>query len=716
MTPRFVRLGLAASPLLLFSFSGLQAQTAPARRYHPPSLSPAGDGSQIDYDIQGADVDSVLSTLEDLTGRTVIRPQALPPATYTIDAKHYTKADLIVALETLLEKNQVAVIPLGPRFLEVVPLAVARSEAPEFIEGTSLDRPASGQIVTKLFQLQYLRANEFFNPQLITSLFTAGTGGGVVVLEKANGALVTDTLANIQRTERLLQSIDKPNDSGLKPRFYVLHNATATNLVTKLRSILTGPIQGQLGTTTTFTADERSNQVILLADPRQWPLFDNLINNLDIPSNPNTRNAVIYLKHADAQTLYPELSQLVTGQVAAAQKAAAAAQSVRPGENGNSQAGAGATAGSGLPGIAANVGPPTAPSATPGFVGPAASPVAAAAASVLAANAAAGGTTEFSTFVTVLADERANAIIVSGTPEDIKLMTDLVEKLDIVLAQVRIDVVIAEVTLTDTDQSGIQALNLTVGTSSGGTAITNFTGSLPGWDVTSGVVNPLAFQAAMNSTSAGSKNLVKILSAPTIMTTHDKQGEINVSTEYPIITGVSSTPTTSSGVTTSSTVTYQKVGIDLKVTPLIGDDGNVQMTIDQSVEDIEGNETISGNPEPIIGNREATSFISVPSDQMIVLGGLQMTSKTVSQQKIGLLYEIPILSQLFGAHTDELQRTELLLFVRPHVVNPRTSTLEVRQAIDQQSNKDQINDYLKDPATMNKNSQIQNFVDRFKSN
>ena len=183
----------------------------------------------------------------------MIRPQALPPATYTIKLVNKTrKAEVISALETELEVNNVAILPLGEKFLEVVPLAIARTAAPEFINGTSLNLPASGQIATKLFQLAVPEGvGEFFKPRsCITALFSPNTGGGVVVLEKANAALVTDTVANIQRTERLVTAIDQPTVAGLVPKFYPLHNAQATTLVTKLRAILTGPIASQIGTTT----------------------------------------------------------------------------------------------------------------------------------------------------------------------------------------------------------------------------------------------------------------------------------------------------------------------------------------------------------------------------------------------------------------------------------------------------------------------------------
>ncbi len=703
MTPRIFRLcltaGLAAATL------SLDAQT-PAPRPVPRISRSAND--LIDYNIQGADVDSVLGTLEDLTGRTVIRPQALPPATYTIKLSQVSKSDLVIALETLLEKNLVAVIPMGDKFLEVVPLQLARTEAPEYIEGSTLGMAPSGRIATKLFQFQFLRVAEFFNPALINSMFSPNIAGGVVVLEKANAAFVTDTIANLQRTEHLIQEVDRPMMAGLTPKFYTLRNgAKASDVVTRLRTILSGPLQNQIGSATTFSADDRTNQVILIGDSHQQELFDQLIEKLDVRSDPNTRNEVIYLKHADANTVAPLIQQLVSGQTANAQKAATA-QSLRPGEvtfNGQ-------TTQTGVPGGI--------PGITPGGTLVPNLPAAPAAnASNAQAGANAGSNNEFSSLALVLADERSNSIIVTGTVDDIRLIKELVAKLDIVLAQVRIDVVIAEVTLSDTDQSGLTALGLTLGTSgTRGTHITNFTGSVPGWDVTSGIVNPLAFQAALNSTTTGQKNFVRVLQAPTIMTTHAKQGEVVVGEKDPLITSTQSTPvsggTSSNGFATSSSVAYTSISLDLKVTPLIGDDGYIQLTIDQTVDDIIGNVTIDQNSQPIIGHREATSYINVKDGQMVVLGGLQRTQKSTTHNKIGLLYEIPVISQLLGGHKDELDRTELLLFVRPHVIPLEETTTDTTKSIGVMSNKGEVNDYLNDPSKQpDHNAKAKNLLDRF---
>jgi general secretion pathway protein D len=136
----------------------------------------------------------------------------------------------------------------------------------------------------------------------------------------------------------------------------------------------------------------------------------------------------------------------------------------------------------------------------------------------------------------------------------------------------------------------------------------------------------------------------------------------------------------------------------VKVTPLIGDDGSIQLEIDQKVDDVVSNVTIDGNEQPIIGHREATSFINVGDGQMIVLGGLQQTKHSTNRTKLGFLYEIPILSQLLGGRTHEEDRTELLLFVRPHIIQPNHESKDAAASINQLTNKDQVRQYLQDPS------------------
>ena len=131
---------------------------------------------------------------------------------------------------------------------------------------------------------------------------------------------------------------------------------------------------------------------------------------------------------------------------------------------------------------------------------------------------------------------------------------------------------------------------------------------------------------------------------------------------------------------------------------LIGSDGSIFLTIDQTVDDVVSTVTIDGNSQPIIGHREANSYVNVQNDEMVVLGGLQQSKKTLARTKLGFFYEIPILSNLFGQHNNEVDRTELLFFVRPHVIPPTEGTMDATKHIDELSSKDQVKDFLENPT------------------
>lgn len=669
MSLRFLRLLSLSLPFALLS----PAWAQPAG---PAAPSAQGEETIQSIKLSDAPLETVLQLLEQWTGRTILRPQTLPTATYTLNiVRPMPKSEAIHALETILSMNQIGLSPMGERFLKVTALAQTRTEAPEMLTGSALDLAPSGRVMSKVFQLDFLRVSEFI-PQINTLLNPQM--GGPVIFDKTNAALITDSVSNLQRVELLIRELDRPLTTNMTPSFYPLHFAKASDLVNKLRALFQGPLQGQLGSATTYTADDRTNQVIVIADQRQHEFFDNLIAKLDVKAEPNTRNEVIYLKHAASKDVATLLSQLVSGQNNAA-KSTGAGGSLRPGQ----------------------VVTPNAP--TP-----------AANAAPTLASLGVDNTTEFSSLVTVIPDERSNAVIVSGTVDDVRLIRDLVEKIDIVLAQVKIEVIIAEVTLNDTNKSGIASLGLTVGPNplNGKTQITNFSSGsvgssggvstgIAGWAITGGVVNPLAFQAFLGDTGANSN--VKILSAPTIMAVHNKEAEIIVGQSQPIITGSTSSPlssgiTANSGLVTSSQVTYKDIAIDLKVTPLIGDDGSIELKIDQKVDDILGNVTIDNNLQPIIGRRQATSYVNVIDGQMIVLGGLQRTKSTKDRTKLGFFHEIPIISQIFGGRNKTEERTELLLFIRPHVIRPEEGGKDTTKQISHQSNSDQINTFLQPPA------------------
>jgi general secretion pathway protein D len=629
-------------------FSPAQTATTPAPQSRP-TLTAVMEGP-FPITLPEAPLDAVLQLLEMITGRTVLRPQNLPGATIHLETPPLPADQALLALETVLAMNGIGITPVGDRFIKVVQLGQVRVESPELIEGSTLEMAPSGRIVAKVFTLEFLRAQEFFpmignllNPQL----------GGAVLFQNANAALVTDSVSTLQRIETLITQLDRPVTAGMTPKFYPLEHAKASDLVNKIRTILQGTLQQQMGTATTFNADDRTNQIVLIADPRLHSFFDDLIDKLDVRADPNTRNDVIYLKHANAPDVATLVSQLISGQTKATQQATG---SVRPGQLVTNQ-------NQPQPAPQTNV--------------------------VQVAGAEFGaGTNEFSTFVTVLADERSNAVVVSGTVDDLRLIRELVEKIDVLLAQVRIEVVIVEVTLRDSSSTGIQSLGLQVENGK----LTGFRGSGAGIAVGGAFDsdgNPTDFATRNGYDLTGliqlsttpRKNNANILSVPAIVTTHNKTGRIFVGQETPTIS--SYLPDTTTGGTTGSgyrtSVSREEIGITLEVKPLIGIDGSVQLEIKQTVEDIIDRTTIDGNEQPIIGKRETESFISVLNGEIIVLGGLQRDTNSHQSNRLG---PIPIIGDLFGSRTRSKEKTDLIFFLRPIVLtNTPTDNAEALRRI-----------------------------------
>lgn len=618
-----------------------------------PAPAPAAAGKTLDpndlvgpFSVPGGDLDTILGMLEILTGRTVLRPQNLPAVTMALNLNSkITRQEAMQAVETLLNLNSIAVTPLGTRFLKVTPLNLAKSEAPDFIEGSTLELTPSGRTASKLFQLQFLRVAEFM-PQ-IAGLLNPGAGAPPVIFDKSNSALITDSVTNLQRIETLVAKLDQPLLAGLTPKFYSLQSAKASDVVNKMRTILTGALQTQLGSALSYNPDDRTNQIIVIADPRQLPFFDELIARLDVRADPNTRNEVIFLKHAAAKDVATILSQLVTGQNNAAR--AQGPDSSR---------------------VATTV---AAPAGTP----PAPAPVAALGISIEPSN-------QFSPLLTILPEERSNSIVVSGTVDDIRLINDLVAKIDVLLAQVRIEVVIAEVTLTNNASSGISELGLRIE----GDKLVGFSGAGAGISVSEAIFSrpaegQLDLAATISLKTTPRKSNATILSQPNIITTHNKEGHIFVGEQRPVISSYINDNTgtgTNIGTGYRSNVSSKDIGIDLTVKPLIGIDGSVQLEIKQEVNDVLGEITIDGNPQPRIGRRSTDSFVSVRSGDIIVLGGLQRTTKSKSSSRLG---PIPIIGDLLGSRSREDTRTDLVFFLRPTILtNSSTDNAPALSQID----------------------------------
>ena len=663
--PSTQRKGRASLPLFYLLLAAALAPTLGFAQVAPaPAASPAPVAGVVAAvplpGLSGSDqvgpvilrdetIAQVLDLMQRWTGKSILRPNALPASVYTLSLPaSITRDEALLAIETLLNLNGIAVIQQGDKFLKVVPNLVAKAESPTLLTGSTLTLPPSGRIATKIYTLKHANAQEFIT-QIISSLNTT-LASPPVYFGRNNAFLITDSITNLQKIEKLVAELDRPQLDLVVTKSYTLKNAMATDLVNKLTAMLrtqavaSGGAPFRLSTGTTFLADERTNRVLLMGSADQHDFFDKLIETLDQKSNPNTKTDVIFLRHADAQQVATLVTSLVTGQTTAAARA------------GN-----------------------TVRSAT---VNRTPTPVAAPVAGAAGATTSQMGADEFSSNLTVLPDVRSNSVVVSGTNDDLRLLHDLIDKVDIVLPQVRIEVVIAEVKLSDNESNGFSTLGLTVqngklvgiGGSGAGFGVTGIpvTPVNPVLNTGQTIVNPAQGSLAPGTNSLSAtiglvttprKGDLKILSVPAITTTHNKEATLFVGESRPVITGSSVAATTGQ---VTSTVSQRDIGITLKVLPLIGKDGAVQLQISQSVEDILGSTILDGNDQPIIGRRTTDSYVSAMSGEIVVLGGLQRTVTTKSTSRLG---PIPIIGDIFGASTNLEEKQELIIFLRPYVLN-----------------------------------------------
>jgi len=685
MSLRLLRLWLAA---VICGAGFVFAQPIPPAT--PPASAPAI--KLADDDLVGplklvdVDIDSILGALEQLTGKTIIRPASLPTGgalTYNLPLKNpVPRAEAIRLVETVLSINQIGVVPLGDKVLKVVALPQVKTEAPTLISGSTLDLPPSGRMAAKFFQLEFLQSNEFM--PLLQQILTVGVGGGVLAFDRANALFITDTISNLQRVELLLKQVDHPNAAMLKPKYYPLKYAKASDIVTRIQGIIQSPkMTAQVGmnSTTTISADDRTNQVIIVADARLYALFDDLIDKLDSKGDSNTHTEVFRLKAATCKDLTILLTNIVNGQATAAQKAGQQSQ--------------------------------RSPQGTVMPMPPAATPVGAqqaAAQSRLARGLAGenGGESgaEFSPYITITADERTNAIVVNGTPDDIRLIHELVDKIDIILPQVRIEVIIADVTLDDTDTTGIDALGLQVTNNKlVGVNLSGPTFAITGAGSTStaptyaslapgGRLFGYSLTGIIGLTTTPRKGKAQILSAPDIVTTHNKKAEIFVGETRPSISGYLNTGTTSTtvGGGYQSNVQQQNIGITLTVTPLIGEDGSVQLDTQVKVQEPLQDVIIDGNAQPHTSDRHTQNYVTAKSGEIIVLGGLQKITSQTSTSRLG---PIPIIGDLLGTRSKEKHRTDLIFFLRPTILtNAEADNAEYLKRLDGMPHKDEVKSLL----------------------
>jgi len=262
--------------------------------------------------------------------------------------------------------------------------------------------------------------------------------------------------------------------------------------------------------------------------------------------------------------------------------------------------------------------------------------------------------------VRVVADKENNALLILSNSSGYEKIEAALRKLDVSPRQVLIEVTIAEVTLKDELEFGIEWLftngprrsgKLDLGTAGLNVKTPGFSYTVTAGDTIKSVLNMLA-----------TDNKINILSSPHIMVADNQTARILVGDSVP-----TSGPQTVVGTgTVVSSTQYLDTGIMLQVTPRINSGGLVSLDVSQEVSTAQKT-TTSALDSPTISKRSAKTIVTVQSGETMVLGGLISEQSTSGSAGLPGLSSIPILGGLFGTQSDNRSKTELVVMITPRV-------------------------------------------------
>ncbi|WFB37160.1 type II secretion system secretin GspD [Kiritimatiellota bacterium B12222] len=650
---------------------------------------------------RAAQLDILLQDIGERTGKVILKDPAVQEVPITlVSNKPMPVSEFLKAAESILTMNNIALIPFRDDFIKVVPSAgVERSGVPILLNPND-EQGDEAQVISQVISLKHLDYTEVQG--LITERLSQSAK--VQIMERNNSLLITDTRANIGSIQKILQVLDQPAEVREAVKIYQLANASAEDVKTRLESLIEQS-QAQAGTTdrqntavpvtprglirpgrnnnetqtstTTndstggtapgliqgsvqIVADERTNVLMIISRPENDAFFEEMIGALDKKVDPEVVVRIHNLQFADAEIVSATLNELI-----------GAASEDQDGPEVDRSTTNGVRSGQSVRDFIRQeaVNTPESTSAT-----------------------TAQNISRMGENTRILPDIRSNALILMGRNQDLEVIESVIQKLDIMLAQVAVRAVIMEVILNDNISYGVDWLQRSLTVSNvdnvngvpvsepvfsfaGGQRLQTPTIEFPelteiGSDLN---LNPgglsyfstfYDFNLDVIIQLAQSNSQAKVIATPIIVTTDNTEASIRVGERRAVPT----TTATTIGGSVQSSYEYQDIGLHLSITPRINPQGIVILEITQTAENVAGNTSIDGNEVPIITSRELEASVAIRSGGTLALGGLVREDNRDAVSKVPILGDIPIIGALFRSTSKETTRTELLVLISPEVL------------------------------------------------
>jgi general secretion pathway protein D len=564
----------------------------------------------VSIDFNNVDINVFIKFMSELTGTNFVVDQRVKGKVTIISPSKISLDEAYKVFESVLEVHGYTTVQSG-EVVKIIPSPDARSKSIE----TKLREESTGprdRVVTQLIPLKYA------DPVESKRLFTPMVSKSSVILAypPTNTLIVTDVYSNIKRLLSILKEIDITG-IGQEISVIPLEYSDAAKLVNLLSTVFkpTRPKgKGVEDKIITMVADERTNTIVLLASEVDTVRIKRLIAMVDKEA-PRGKGKihVYYCKNATAEELAKVLQGLPTEKAGAPK-------------------------------------------------GKAAAPVVAGA-------------------VQISADKATNSLIIMADKDDYLVLEEVIKKLDIPRSMVYIEALIMEVDLEKSLDIGVDWSVFGKTTIDGKeTAIGG--GFRQGLEVGPGellqggltmglLTEPITIAGITVNNISAIVNAVKtdddfrILSTPQVLTTDNEEARITVGENRPYQTR--STTDVSGG--TFESFEYRDVGKILKITPHVTEGRLVRMQINLEVTAIDASATaLTSATQPVTLKRTVDTTVIVSDSQTIVIGGLIDDTTTLTETKVPVLGDIPILGWLFKDQAETNQKTNLYIFLTPRVI------------------------------------------------
>jgi general secretion pathway protein D len=629
---------VAAGALALCAFAAeAQAPVAPAT---PAPIAPSNGDDKITVNFVNADIQSVIKTVGQHTGRNFILDPRVTGTVNIISERPVSRDLLYQMFLSALRVQGYAAVEDASGFVKIVPEAEAKTSAGPV--GEQVARIPGDRVVTQVFILQNESA-----VQLVPVLRPLVTANNFIAAYPNNNAIViTDYAENVRRIERIIRSIDLP--SGADVQIIRLQNASAIDIAQMLQRVVPemSPTPSAPGTPpkAAVAVDTRTNSLLVRSDsPQTMARIKSLALGLDSPGAGTGNIYVVFLRNAEAVRIAETLRALMSG----AESSRSTTTLTTPGGNMQTQSTS------------------TLTSATPP-------------ASVASPNSI------------IQAYPPTNSIIITATEPVYRSLRTVIDSLDQRRQQVYVEALIVEVATGLASEFGVQ-WNAATGVGGGqsvfgGTNFSTTIGSnilniaqdprnagnglnvglikgtikLPGTDIE--IANLQVLARALEGDSGAN-----VLSTPNVLTLDNEEAKIVVGQNVPFITG-SYTPTSGSAANPFQTIERKDIGITLRVTPTVSEAGAVKLKIFQEVSSVTRDKALVQSADIITNKRSLESTVLVDNGQIVVLGGLIQDDQQSSVDKVPLLGDIPWIGALFKYESRSRKRTNLMIFLRPVIV------------------------------------------------